>query len=92
MPDFSTYVPPGVYVQDTSTPVVTPTGSAASLVTIVGPASGFETVTETIALDNTPGLALTHRGVYVTAVSGPPAIAAPGATTAGVGELGGTAA
>lgn len=77
MTDFSTYQPPGVYVQDTSTPVVTPTGSAASLVTIVGPASGYETVTEAVALHVSPGVGLQNRGVFTTAVVGPPAIAAP---------------
>jgi hypothetical protein len=77
MVDFSTYQPPGVYVQDTSTPVVTPAGSAASLVTVVGPASGYETVTESVALHVAPGVGLQNRGVFTTAVSGPPAIAAP---------------
>lgn len=81
--DFSTYQPPGVYVQDTSTPVVTPTGSAASLVTIVGPASGYETVVESVALHVSPGMALANRGAFTTAVSGPPAIAAPVVKTAG---------
>jgi len=81
MPDFSTYQPPGVYVQDTSTPVVTPTGSAASLVTIVGPASGYETVTEAVALHVSPGVGLQNRGVFTAAVTGPPAIAAPVVTT-----------
>lgn len=82
MTDFSTYVPPGVYVQDTSTPVVIPTGSAASLVTIVGPASGYETVSESVVLHVSPGTALSNRGVFTTAVSGPPAIAAPVVKTA----------
>lgn len=82
MPDFSTYVPPGVYVQDTSTPVVTPTGSAASLVTIVGAASGYETVTERIAILNAPGLGLANRGVFTTSAAGPPPIAAPVVRTA----------
>lgn len=81
MTDFSTYQPPGVYVQDTSTPVVTPSGSAASLVTIVGPASGYETVTEAVALHIAPGVGLQNRGVFTTAVTGPPAIAAPVVTT-----------
>lgn len=80
--DFSTYQPPGVYVQDTSTPVVTPTGSAASLVTIVGPASGYETVVESVALHVSPGVGLANRGAFTTAVTGPPAIAAPVVKTA----------
>lgn len=82
MTDFSTYQPPGVYVQDVSTPVVTPSGSAASLVTIVGPASGYETVTESVALHISPGVGLANRGVFTTAVTGPPAIAAPVVKTA----------
>lgn len=81
MTDFSSYQPPGVYVQDTSTPVVTPAGSAASLVTIVGPASGYETVTEAVALHVSPGVGLQNRGAFTSAVTGPPAIAAPTVTT-----------
>ncbi|MGW7100392.1 hypothetical protein [Streptomyces sp. NPDC054838] len=79
MPDISsaTYTPPGVYVSDASTPVVTPRSVSTSTVTIVGPALGYETTTEVLtAFSGTP-TALGQRGVYASAVVGPPAIAAP---------------
>ncbi|MFJ4902861.1 hypothetical protein [Streptomyces sp. NPDC088727] len=79
MPDISstTYTPPGVYVSDESTPAVTPRSVSTSTVTIFGPALGFETFSEVVTVYAASSTALTQRGVYVTAVVGPPAIAAP---------------
>lgn len=77
MPDFTSYVPPGVYVQDTSQPVVTPTTVTTNIVTVIGPAIGYQTNTELVQVywnSNTP---LAKRGIFVTAVTGPPAIGAP---------------
>jgi hypothetical protein len=79
MPDISpaTYTPPGVYVSDASTPVVTPRSVATSTVTIVGPTLGYETVTEVLTVHSASPTSLSQRGVYASAVTGPPAIAAP---------------
>lgn len=77
MPDFSSYVPPGVYVQDTSQPVVTPTTIATSTVTVIGPSVGYQTNTELAQVYWNSGTALAKRGIFVTAVVGPPAISAP---------------
>lgn len=77
MPDFTSYVPPGVYVQDTSQPVVTPTTVPTGIVTVVGPAQGYQTGTDAVKVYWNSNTALSKRGVFVTAVTGPPAIGAP---------------
>ncbi|WP_428957947.1 hypothetical protein [Streptomyces sp. cg35] len=79
MPDISstTYTPPGVYVSDASTPVVTPRSVSTSTVTILGPALGYETLTEVLTVYAASPTSLTQRGVYASAVTGPPPIAAP---------------
>jgi hypothetical protein len=77
MPDFTSYVPPGVYVQDTSLPVVTPTTVTTNTVTIIGPAVGYQTNTEQVLVYWNSNTALAKRGIFVSAVTGPPAIGAP---------------
>jgi hypothetical protein len=77
MPDFTSYVPPGVYVQDTSLPVVTPTTVPTGIVTVVGPAQGYQTSTDVVQVYWNSNTALSKRGIFVTAVTGPPAIGAP---------------
>lgn len=77
MPDFTSYVPPGVYVQDTSLPVVTPTSVSTNIVTIVGPANGYQTNTDNVAVYWNTRTPLSQRGIFVSAVTGPPPIAAP---------------
>lgn len=77
MPDFTSYVPPGVYVQDTSQPVVTPTTVPTGIVTVVGPAQGYQTNTDVAQVFWNSNTALSRRGIFVTAVTGPPAIGAP---------------
>jgi hypothetical protein len=77
MPDFTSYVPPGVYVQDTSLPVVTPTTVTTNTVTVIGPAIGYQTHTELVQVYWNSNTALAKRGIFVAAVTGPPAIGAP---------------
>lgn len=77
MPDLTRYQPPGVYVEDNSDPIVTSTGLPPSAVAIVGPALGYQTASETFQIYSTTGVVLAHQGVFVAAVVGPPAIAAP---------------
>lgn len=77
MPDFTSYVPPGVYVQDTSQPVVTPTTVPTNVVTVIGPAQGYQTSTDVVRVYYGTNTALSQRGIFVTSVTGPPAIAAP---------------
>jgi hypothetical protein len=77
VPDFTKYVPPGVYVEDTSDPIVTSSGLPASVVAVIGSALGYQTQTETFPIYATTGIVLDTRGIFTTAVTGPPAIAAP---------------
>lgn len=77
MPDFTSYVPPGVYVQDTSLPVVTPSTVPTNIVTVIGPAQGYQTATDVVQIYYGTNAALAQRGIFTTAVTGPPAIAAP---------------
>lgn len=77
----ATYTPPGVYVADESTPVVTPRSVSTTTVTIIGPALGHQTASEVVTVFAGSATALSNRGVYTTAVTGPPAIAAPVVTT-----------
>jgi hypothetical protein len=50
VPDFTKYVPPGVYVEDTSDPIVTSSGLPASVVAVIGSALGYQTQTETFPI------------------------------------------
>lgn len=77
MPDFTSYVPPGVYVQDTSQPVVTPTTVATNITTVIGPAQGYQTATDVVPVFWNSNTALSKRGIFTTAVTGPPIIGAP---------------
>lgn len=79
MVDFTTYNPPGVYVEDDSRPAVGTALSPGGSLVLVGPALGYKTYTETVRAYSTVNSAtkLAQRGVYTTAVTGPPAIAAP---------------
>lgn len=79
MPDFTQYVPPGVYVEDTTQPTVLSTGDAGNALVLVGPGQGYRVAVEAVRAyaadeDTVP---LSKRGVFTTAVVGPPAIAAP---------------
>lgn len=73
----ATYTPPGVYVSDQSTPTVAPRSVSTTTVTLVGPALGYQTLSEVVSVYSGSGTSLSQKGVYATAVTGPPAIAAP---------------
>jgi len=77
IPSFTTYQPPDVYVQDVSTPIVVPTLVPSQVLTLVGPALGYRTAVQSLLISASTAVVLTYSGVYTTAVSGPPAIAAP---------------
>ena len=81
----TTYTPPGVYVSDVTTPTVSPRSVATNTVAIVGPALGYQTATERHAVFTGSAAVLGNTGVYATAVTGPPAIAAPVAVKAADG-------
>jgi hypothetical protein len=82
--DFTGYTPPGVYVEDESSPIVTSAGSPSGLVCIVGPACGYQTDIETLPFTlGTDVFTLRQRGIITSEVTGPPAITAPVVTKAG---------
>lgn len=77
LPDFTSYIPPGVYVADVTTPIVTPTGVPSNYLVLAGPALGYRTATQSFLIDANDAVQLTFTGVFTTAVTGPPPIAAP---------------
>lgn len=81
IPSFTTYQPPGVYVEDVSTPIVVPTLVPSQVLTLVGPALGYRSAAQSLLISASVQVPLIYKGVYTTAQSGPPAIAAPTVTT-----------
>lgn len=69
-----------MYVEDTTAPIVTPGGIPPSLVCIVGPARGYQTASETLALYQDQAATLRNQGVITTDQAGPPAVSAPRVT------------
>jgi hypothetical protein len=81
IPSFTTYQPPGVYVEDTSGPIVVPTLVPSQVLTLTGPALGYRSAVQSLLISASTPVVLTYKGVYTTAVTGPPPIAAPVVTT-----------
>ena len=65
MVDFSTYQPPGVYVEEATPALVSVGGVAPSVVAIVGPSIGYRTFTETVTLTGTTPVTLSRKGINV---------------------------
>lgn len=63
MTDFSTYQPPGIYIEEQATPLVASTSVAASIVAIVGPSVGYQTHTEIVTLTGTTPVMLAQLGI-----------------------------
>jgi hypothetical protein len=74
---FTTYQAPGVYVTNTTVPVITSTGVPQQVLAICGPALGFRSAVQSFLISSTVPTQLTFGGVFTTAVTGPPAIGAP---------------
>lgn len=75
MTDFTTYQPPGVYVDEEDTPLVSVIGATPSVVAIVGPSVGYRTYTESVVLTGEDDIVLTQEGIdtntiVVTAIDG----------------------
>lgn len=79
MVDFTQYQPPGVYVEDTTRPLVTPASLPGSITVIVGPGRGYQQLTEAVAVSSVAEdiVTLAQEGIFTAAVVGPPAISAP---------------
>ncbi|GAA1978675.1 hypothetical protein [Kitasatospora viridis] len=73
----TTYTPPGVSVSDVTAPSVAPRSVTTNAVTLVGPALGYQTASEVLAVYSASNVALAQTGAYTQAVVGPPAIPAP---------------
>ena len=79
MTDFSVYQPPGVYVTETTQPLVGRVSASTTITAIVGPSVGYRTFTETVTLPGTTAVALSQRGVVsgsvvVTTIGGVPLV------------------
>lgn len=70
------YNVPGVYVRDSTGPLVTNASVPDAVVTLVGPALGFQTSTEALLASATPQT-LARRGVWYSATGAPAGVAAP---------------
>lgn len=66
MVDFSTYQPPGVYVEESSPALVSVGGIAPSVVALVGPSVGYRTTTETVTLVDNDAVTLSQQGINTT--------------------------
>lgn len=60
--DFSHYLPPGVYIEESETPLVAITGVPPTVVALVGPSRGYQTNTEQVALSD-DGVVLRRKGI-----------------------------
>ena len=87
IPTFSSYQPPGVYVQSVNTPLITPTGVPPQTLTLIGPAQGFRNAIQSFQIFASSAFQLTFTGVFTTAVTGPPPIAAPVVTITATGVV-----
>ena len=63
MPDFTTYQPPGVYIQEDLSSLVSVIGVRPTVVALVGPSVGYRKHTEAIILSATTPTALSRLGV-----------------------------
>jgi hypothetical protein len=68
LPNFSTYVVPGVYWESTPTPTAALPNVTASVVGLVGPGIGYETFTESDVLTGTDAVTLQALGIDIDSV------------------------
>lgn len=80
MTDLTTgYNVPGVYVRDTTGPLVSTAGLPEAVVTLVGPAVGFKTVTESVVIGDDP-VVLSQRGIWLSTSGAPAGVFVPRVT------------
>lgn len=63
MPDFTRYVPPGVYVEPGPLPTLRPPGIDPSVVCLIGNGVGYNTYTEAVNFSTATSALLTKRGI-----------------------------
>lgn len=66
--DFSSYLPPGTYVDEKQSTLATVSGLPPTLVAIVGPSAGAQTASEQVSLASVAAV-LTNRGIDQTQVT-----------------------
>jgi hypothetical protein len=66
--NFASYQPPGVYVEEENTPLVSALGLTTTIIALVGPSEGFRVHTEAINLTGTNLSRLTKTGVVAGSV------------------------
>jgi hypothetical protein len=62
------YTPPGVYIEESDTPLVTTTGVPPMLVALIGQSAGFQTHVEQVPLSNL-AVRLDHQGIDSTSIT-----------------------
>jgi hypothetical protein len=62
-PDFSQYQPPGVYVEEEVTPLVSVVGVSPTVIAIVGPSVGYRVATQAVTLSGTTPATLSKLGI-----------------------------
>lgn len=68
MPNFTTYVPPNVYVDATSSPVIAPVGVAPTVVCLIGSGVGYHTFTEAVSFSAGNSVVLSKKGIDPTSI------------------------
>lgn len=64
MPDFSvSYLPPGIYVESSDSPIVAVVGAAPTVVALLGPSIGYRVHSEQVVLTSTTAVALAKLGI-----------------------------
>lgn len=63
MTDFTTYQPPGVYINEEQTPLVSTAQSAPAVLALVGPSIGYQTGLQAVTLTGEDASALTQLGI-----------------------------
>lgn len=68
MPDFTTYQPPGVFVEEDLSTLVSVAGIQPTVVAIVGPGRGYRIGNDTLIMDDDDGIPLSGHGVSTATV------------------------
>jgi hypothetical protein len=68
VPDFTRYLPPGVYVDSNAIPTVAPPGVDPTVVCLIGEGIGYHTYTETVSFATASSVVLTKKGVNVSSI------------------------
>lgn len=68
MPDYTRYLPPGVYVDAGATPNIAPVGVAPSSICLIGAGAGYHTYTESVDFTSGNAKVLMKKGIDLNSV------------------------